>query len=187
MQIQAAPLVDPPHSTTADRDADREGDRSTVRNPESGSFPTLPSSDSAERLVHAVRAAKPVINQATAISQFMEEKSAIPSFDQVESISEKHVPLGGKGRGDKVTWVVRHTLWLCDQKQRAAVSTESTRSDGGEAHENPWKPCPPSEDARKWNGGEGLEGTPPGVDSDHPATSPVTDGPTATDVQRTPE
>jgi len=182
MQIQAAPLVNPPHSTTADH----EGDRSTVRNPESGSFPTLPSSDSAERLVHAVRAAKPVINQATAISQFMKERSAIPSFDQVESISEKHVP-PAKGRGDKQTWVVRHTLWLYDQKQRAAVSTESTRSDGGEAHENPWKPCQPSEDAREWNGGEGLDGTPPGVDSDHSATSPVTDGPTATDVQRTAE
>jgi hypothetical protein len=114
----------------------------------------------------------------------MEEKSAIPSFDRVENISENHVPLG-TGRGDKRTWVVRHTLWLHDQKERAAVSTERTRSDSGEAHENPWKPCQPSEDAKEWNGVKGLDGTPPGVDFDCPTPPPVTDGPSDMDVGRT--
>lgn len=179
MQIEAAPLVNPPHSTTAEH----EGDQSPVRSPELGSLPTPPRPDSAERLAHTASAANSDMNQATAISQFLEEKSAIPSFDRVENISENRVPLG-TGRGDKQTWVVRHSLWLHDQKQRAAVSTE--RTDSGEAHENPWKPCQPSEDAKEWNGVEGLDGAPPGVDLDCPATPPVTNGPTVTDaVERT--
>jgi len=182
MQTEAAPLVNPPHSTTADR----EENRFPLRGPESGSLPTPRSPDSAERLAHDASAADSDINQATAISQFIEEKSAIPSFDRVENISETHVPLG-TGRGDKRTWVVRHTLWLYDQKERAAVSTERTRSDCGEVHENPWKPCQPSEDAKEWNGVEGLDGTPPDVDVDCPATPPVTDGPTVMDVGRTGE
>jgi hypothetical protein len=110
----------------------------------------------------------------------------MPSFDRVESISENRVPLG-TARADKQTWMVRYTIWLHDQRQRAAVSPESTRSDSGEAHENPWRPCQPSEDAKEWNGVEGLDSTPPDVDLDYPATSPVTDGPTVTDVERTAE
>ena len=120
---------------------------------------------------------------ATAISQFIEERSAVPSFDRVENISENLVPLG-TGR-DRQTWTVRYALWLQDQKARAAISTEGTRSDSGEAHENPWKPCQPSGDAEEWNGAEGLDGTPPGVESNCPANPPVTDGPTVTDVGRT--
>ena len=180
MQIEATPPVNPPHSTTADH----EGDRSPVRSPELGSLSDPPCPDSAERLDHAASTGNTNMNQATAISQFLEERSAIPSFDRVEPISENRVPLG-TGRGDKQTWVVRHTIWLHDQKQRAAVSTEGTRSDSGEAHENPWKPCQPSEDAKEWNGVEGLEGTPPDVDLDSPATPPVTNSPTVTDVQHT--
>lgn len=173
-------MINPPHSTTVDH----EGDRSPVRNRESGSFPTLPSSDSAERPTNAASAANSDINQDTAISRFLEERSAVPLFDRVESISENSVPLG-TGRGDKTTWVVRHSIWLHDQKQRTAVSTGSTRTDSGEAHENPWKPCQPSEDAVKWNGVKELDGTPPGVDLDCPDMPPVTDGPTVTEVQRT--
>ena len=180
MQIEAAPSVNPPHSTAADHG----GDRSPARSPELGSFSDPPCPDSAERPAHAASAANSGMDQVTAISQFLEEKSAVPSFDRVENISENHVPLG-TGRGDKQTWVVRHTIWLHDQKQRAAVSTEGTRSDSGEVHENPWKPCQPSEDAKEWNGVEGLDGTPPDVDLDCPATPPVNNGPTVTDMQRT--
>src|SRR5258706_9539313 len=180
MQIEAAPSVNPPHPTTADH----EGDRSPVRSPELGSFPTPPRPDSAERPACAASAANSGMNQDTAISQFLEEKLAEHSFDRVENISEKSVPLG-TGRGDKKTWVVLHTFWLHDQKERAA-STERTRSDSGEGHENPWMPCQPSEDAKEWNGVEGLDGAPPDVDFDCPATPPVNNGPAVTDdVQRT--
>ena len=82
-------------------------------------------------------------------------------------------------------WTVRYLLWLQDQKTRTAVSTERTCSDSGEAHENPWKPSQPSEDAKEWNGVEELDGVPPGVAFDCPATPPVADSPAVTDVGRT--
>ena len=136
---------------------------------ELGSFPPPPCPDSAESLADAASPANSDINWATEIAQFMEEKSAITSFDRIENISENRVPLG-TGRGDKQTWVTRQTLWLHDQKQRAAVLTERTRSDSREAQENPWEPRQPSEDAKEWNGVKGLEGALPGVDLENPAT-----------------
>ena len=120
---------------------------------------------------------------ATALSQFMEEISATPSFERVETISENLVPL--RARRDKSFWMVRYFLWIRDQKDRANVSTEGTRDNSGEAHENPWKPCQPSEDAKEWNGIEGLDGTPPGVDLDRPATPLETNEPTVTSEERT--
>ena len=59
----------------------------------------------------------------------------------------------------------------------SSFPTKRTRNDGGEAHENPWKPCQPSKDAKEWNGVEGLDGALPGVESDYPTTPLVTDGP----------
>ena len=107
----------------------------------------------------------------------------MPFFDRVETISKDLVPSGTER--DMQTWSVRYILWLQDQKARASVSTESTRGDSGEAHENPWKPCQPSEDAKEWNGVEELDDAPPGVDLDCPATPPVNDGAAVTDVGRT--
>ena len=138
-------------------------------NAELGSFPTPPCPDSAERPAQAASSANSDITRAIGISQFMEEKSTIPSFNRIESISENRVPLRS-GCGDKQTSVTRHTFWLHDQKQRTAVSSDRTRSDSGEAHENPWRPCEPSDDAKEWNGIEGLDGTPPGIDLESPAT-----------------
>ena len=54
--------------------------------------------DSAERLAHAASAATSNINQATMISQFMEE---IPSFDRVENISGKPSP---SWNGERAAW-----------------------------------------------------------------------------------
>ena len=183
MQIKAAPLVNPPNRTTTDR----EEDQVPVRSLESGNCPSPPDSASVEGLAHAASATNSDTNRtpnmATTISQFMEEKSAIPSFDRVETISENLVPLGTTR--DRQTWTVRFFLWLQDQKTLAGVSAESTRGDSGEAHENPWKPCQPSEDAKEWNGVEELDGAPPGVEFDCPATPPVDDGIAVTDVGRT--
>jgi hypothetical protein len=181
MQIKAAPLVDPINPTTANHEEDRAPDRG----PDSGNAPTPPVSGLEERLSHAASATNSnshhTLDMATTYYQYIEEKSATPSFDRVAKIS-KNLVQRVPGRGDKPTWTMRLILWLEDQKERAA---EGARSDGGEAHENPWKPCQPSEDAEEWNGGEGLDGAPPGADIDPPATPPVTEGPTVSDEEYT--
>jgi len=104
----------------------------------------------------------------TTVAQYLEEKSAIPSFDRVETISENLVPLGTKL--DRRTWTVSYFLWVQDQKARVGGDATFARSDSGEAHENPWEPCQPSEDAKEWNGVKELDGAPPDVDFDCPAT-----------------
>jgi hypothetical protein len=119
------------------------------------------------------------------MSRFVEDKSAIPSFDRIEKISGTLVPSGTKR--DRQTWTARYFLWLQDQKERATVSTERTHDDGGEAHENPWRPSQPSEDAKEWNGVEGLDGALPGVDFGRPATPPATDGPIVLGAERNEE
>jgi hypothetical protein len=70
---------------------------------------------------------------------------------------------------------VRYVLWIQDQMVRAAVSTERTCTDDDGAHENPWRPCQPSEDAEEWYGIEGIDGAPPDVGFSRPATPSVTD------------
>src|SRR5258708_4158663 len=81
MQIKAARMVNPPNLTTADR----EEDKVPVKSLDSGNSPTPPDSVSVEGLAHASSATNLDTNstpdKATTISQFMEEKSAILSFD----------------------------------------------------------------------------------------------------------
>ena len=69
--------------------------------------------------------------------------------------------------------------------EREAVSTEGTCSDDDEAHGNPWKPCQPGEDAKEWNGIEGIGGAPSSVGLSRPATPSVTDKPVVAGEERT--
>ena len=119
------------------------------------------------------------IDMATAMSQFMQEKFAVPSFDRVERISGKLVP--SRARRSRLIWTVHYFLWIRDQRDGVAISTEGTHNDASEVHENPWKPCQPSEDAEEWNGISGIHGASPGVDLGCPATLSLTDGSTVTD------
>lgn len=67
----------------------------------------------------------------------------------------------------------------------AAVSTEGTCSDGDEAHGNPWKPCQPDEDAKEWNGIEGIDGSPSVAGPSRPTTPSVTNEPAVAGEGRT--
>jgi hypothetical protein len=167
-------LVNLPDPTTTDL----EGHGTPTWNPDPSKPPTPEGSvssyaDSATNMDIAH-----TLDMATSISQFMEEQSATPSFDRVENISESLVP--PKAARDVQSILVRFILWITDQKERAAVATEAIRHDDGEAHENPWKPCQPSEDAKEWNGIEGVDGTLPDVGLHHPTTPSVMDGPIVT-------
>ena len=173
-------MVNPLNITTAD--CEDYHNPAPVRSPDPGNPPTPQSSISSHIASGTNPDANPSLDMATAISQFMEERTAGPC-GRVEKISEKLVPL--RARRDRSTWTVRYFLWIRDQKDRVAASTKGTCNDDSEAHENPWKPCQPSEDAKEWNGIKGIDSAPPGADLDCSATPSVTDDPTVADEERT--
>ena len=68
---------------------------------------------------------------ATAMSQFMQEKSAVPSFDRIERISRKLGPL--RARRGRLIWMVHYFLWIRDHRDRVAISTEGACNDPSDA------------------------------------------------------
>lgn len=169
-------MVNPPNPTTTEH-----GEHSTPVDP--GNPPTPRGSISSYVASATNSDTNQPIDMATAMSQYIEENSAVRSFGPVERISEKLVPL--RARRERPIMSVRYFLWIRDQRERAAVSTEGACSNAREAHENPWKPCQPSNDAKEWNGIEGIDGAPPAVDVNCPTTPSVTDDPTVADEERT--
>ena len=172
-------MANDPNPTTTDH----EGHDTPARDPDLSNPPTPPSSFSS----HAASATDPdiihTLDMTTTMARFKAEKSMTPSFDRIEKVSQNLVPR--RAARDVPLWAVRYFLWIRDQKERVAIATQGTCHNDDEGHENPWKPCQPSDDAKEWNGIEGIDGAPPGVDLARSATTSATDKPTIADEDRT--